>query len=358
MNSYISGITNNLYLNIQFVGGSTGNKYENVHKIMTYSGSTPQILLDNMRDYFIGVCTLTISSHSIPLIKFLDLVDGQSNPNLTTWVLTFSYGGNDYSLNVEFIPATSMDPPNTTNYKNSKSPYYDLNNFNQICRMLNTTLSTIYNNMFTANPAIAGLGFTINDTPYFIFENEKFVLIYNKLFVGSGIKLYINDSVQIKLSGMDVYFEGINTNGKDYEVLFIDSKNNEYNATNYGNYQSYSNVQTFQVINQIIIKSQNLKGRNEAILTNGNSSLNYGSIIFSLNPLLETQQQMKSKLTFTTNGIYRLVDVVGSGNVNNIDATVYYTDVLGNLYDIQLGPNEVTTLKLGFFKKSLFSNEW
>lgn len=357
MNHY-TGDTDNLYINVQFVGGSTGNKYENVHKLMAYNGSTSQVLLSEVKDYFIGVCTLTISAHSIPLIKFLDLVDGQSNPNLTIWELTFSYGGNDYSLAVQFIPSTSMPAPLGTNYKTSKSPYYDLNNFNQICRMLNTTLSSIYNTMFTANPAIAGLGLTINDTPYFIFENEKFTLVYNKLFVGSGIKLYMNDAIQIKLSGMDVYFNGVNTDGKDYEIIFIDSKNNEYNATNYANYQSYTNVQSFQVINQIIIKSQNLRGRTEVLLSNSNNLLNYGSIIFSLNPLLETQQQMKSKLTFTTNGLYRLVDIIGTGTLNNIDVSVYYTDTLGNLYDVQLGPNEVTTLKLGFFKKPLFSNEW
>ncbi len=356
---YNSNESNNVYLNIQFIGGSTGNKYGNVHKLMAYNDTTPQALINNMRDYFIGICTLTISAHSIPLIKFLDIIDGQNNPNLTTWYLTFSYGGINYGQNVLFIPSTNLSAPsNTTSYRTSKSTYYDLDNFNQICRMLNSTLATIYSTMFTANPALAGIGLTVNDAPYFIFGDEKFTLIYNKLFVGSGVKLYFNDILQIKLGGFDVFFNGIGGDNKDYELLFIDSKNNTYDTTHYFNVQAYSNVQAFQVINQIILKSQNLKGRNEILLNNDNSILNFGSIIFSLNPLLETQQQMKSKLTFTTNGIYRLVDIVGSGEVRSIDVSVYYTDTIGNLYDVQLGPNEITTLKLGFFKKSLFSNEW
>lgn len=353
-----SDLDNNIYVNIQ-INGDANNKNGNIyqpHKRMTFSQAFNDSFINDIENYYVSIITLTISSHSIPLIYFDDIDTTQTaNPNLTTWVFTFSFNGNDYSKAVVFTSATTQQPPLIPG---SQSSYYHLSNYNSLVLMLNNTIASIYSDLYT-DPAVAGfLG--PGDRPFIFFDEdkEKFTLVYNKNFIGSGIQLFCSDSFVVKFSGFFMKFHGVSGNNKDYEFLFNNLPNNGFDANSNVNVQQYSTVQNFQTINQLIVSSNSLKCRNEYVLSESTNLLGSASILFSLNPLLEDLKSQKSMLVYTTNGNYRLVDILSKGYQKNLDISVFYTNAAGQLFPVFIAENESATIKLGFFKKSLFNNQY
>lgn len=354
-----SNLPSNIYINIQIRGGTSSSfGIYQPHLPMRFSSSFNDSFIEDMQHYYVSIVTLTVSTHSLPLFIFDDIDLTQTNPNQTEWVLSFVYNNNIYQDYVPYIPSTSQPAPTPLSFNTT---YYYGYNYLSIVRMLNQCLITIYQTMFAANSVALGtLGLTNTDYPYFIWNNQKktFSLIYNKLFVGSGIQFFQNDSMNVKLNGFDTNFNGVRGDSLDYEFVFETMTETDYDATNNQNEQQYSCVQNFQTINQLVVISNSLKCRSEFILSENNSLLNSSSVLFSLNPLLESEQSQKSTLVYTSNGAYRLVDVLSRGNQRQLDMAVYYTTSDGTFSPVYLAKNEVCTLKLGFFKRSMFNNQY
>ena len=51
---------------------------------------------------------------------------------------------------------------------------------------------------------------------------------------------------------------------------------------------------------------------------------------------------------------YRLLDMSGESPISGVDVKIYWSDVQGNLYPLSVPPNQQVSLKIGFFKKSLY----
>lgn len=357
----------NVYLNLQFAGSNTDNPFY-PHSQMKYNQAFSEVFLNNCEDYYISCVSLSMPVHSIPLVLFQNIKTGndQNDSNLTDFYLCFTYNNIDYGQFVQYIPSTyqsAPSPPSTNppNYNQSISNYYNIYNYNQICRMLNNTLKTIYTHMFNDNSGtFTSYGLTVDTYPYFIFDDteSKFILIYNKNIVGRYISLFFSDSLSIKLQGMDQVFHGVKGDNKDYSFIFFDSRNNTYDSNNYMNRQGFAgSPTTFQTINQILITSSGIRGRGEYIGFSNTSQLQFPSVIFSLNPSFDTIEMQKSRLIYTSDGRgYRLVDILGQGPLREIDLSVYYTDQKNNVYPVTLAQGEVATLKLIMVKKSLFNN--
>lgn len=225
--------------------------------------------------------------------------------------------------------------------------------------MFNQTLTNIYTAMYTANAAAFNLlGLTVNDAPYFLYDDtsERFRLVYNKLFVGNGIDLYFSDSFSVFFPGFFTYYYGTGlTNGKDYRFIFENVVDNVYDTTHNFNIQMYSGSPTsLNTINQIVVTSNTLRTAFE-LVTNDDTNNNYGysNVIFSLLPNLETPKASKSRLVYVTNGQYRLIDIVSTGNINQVDFNVYYTDNVQNIYPISIPEGMAANAKILFMKKSL-----
>jgi hypothetical protein len=355
-----STLPDNIYINLQLRGTQTTNKYS-PHTRATFDQSFTETILNNCEEYYSSMITASIPTHTIPLAIFNVIQPGltQSDPNLSELYLSFGYSGNYYGTYITYVPSTDQPAPggpSTNGGKQVASPYYNIYNYNQLCRMINSTLSVIYASFFAAHPGINGLLNT--DVPYMIFNNDtnKFSLIYSKKFIGSGISLYFNDSFDTKFGGFDKVFYGVSGNGRDNAFLFIDSKNNGYDVNNNCNCEQYISTNTWQTINQLIFVSTSMRTRGEYLGYSNNAVANVGSILFSLNPTFDTLNEQKSRLTYTTNGNYRLVDIIGKGSLNTINIAIYYTDSNDNTYPLTLSPLETCTVKLGFFRKSLFLN--
>lgn len=353
----------NVYLNIQVSGGDVDDP-SCPHKKFRIRKSFNQSIIDHMENYYLTVVTLSFPAVEVPLTIINNIQTGssQNNPNLTDWSFCFTYNGNDYQEFVQYIPYSNLStaPPsqNPPTYSQTKSQYYFVDNYNVLIDMFNTTLSNIYAALWAAESVPLGaLGLNANDNPQFIYDQEqnKFILIYNKLFVGSGIQLFTSDTFTVFFPGFWTYYLGTNTNNfKDYLFIFMDLLNNEYDTDNNYNSQQYDGSGSYlNTINQIILTSDSLRTRFEFSTSDSDNQLSYSNIIFSLSPLLETAKESKSKLVYVTNGNYRLVDIISNGSIRELDINVFYTDNKGNIYDICIPKNFSASMKLLFLKKNM-----
>lgn len=362
------GGPDNVYVNISILGADYNNT-NMPHKTFSFNNSFNVPLISHINNYYVTIDQLNFPAVEVPLVLINNIVSGstQTNPNLTDWIFTFTYGGVDYTANVEYIPYNTLpvpappstNPPNYTQYYTS---YYVINTYQQLLDMLNTTLTTIYTAMYNANmAAFILLGLGANDAPYFIFDDdlEKFKLIYNKLFVGNGIDLYWNDQFNTKFNGFNIFYYGNgNIDGKDYRVIFANTHTNEYDMTHYFNAQQYAATPVYlNVINNIIVTS-NLRVRPQWITTDDDSTADFGNVIFILSPLLETCKDSKSILKYVTNGNYRLIDILSQGDILFLDLNVFYTDNLNNRYVIQIPKGQVATCNMLFVKKTLHNYDY
>lgn len=354
----------NVYL-IVFEQGNNIRDGNCHHRKFQFNKNFNEPIINHMENYYLSIVTMTVPATEIPLCIINNIQSGQTqtNPNLTDWSFCFSYNNNNYQQYVEYIPYNNynVSPPssNPPSYKQQYNEYYFVDNYNVLLDMFNTTLENIYTNMFNNNNvALGALGLTVNDAPFFLLNSDtnKFSLVYNKLFVGNGIELFFSDSFSVFFPGFwSFYFETENTLNKDHQFIFRNTPDNEYDLNNnfieqqYGGTSSYLNS-----INEILITSQSLSTRFEYFISDNSSNLGYENIIFSLNPLLETPREQKSKLVYTaTTNNYRLVDITSQGEIKKIQLSVFYTDNLGNIYPICIPKGLSAVIKLIFIKKSL-----
>lgn len=360
---YKDDLPDNVYFNLQIKGSNAGTGKYDPHARAEFNQSFANFYLTHCSHYYASAVTVSVPTHNVPLAIFNNIQSGrtQTDPNLSNMYLCFGYGGDYYGGYIRYVPSSNKPEPlppsaNPPSYKQFPDTYYNVYNYNQLCRMINATISFHYSNFYTAHPGVNGL--SVSDSPYMIFDdiNNRFSLIYNKKFLSSGIELFYNDAFSIKFGGFDDYFFGVSGDERDYSFRFIDSKNNSYDANNNFNRQMYSSISPWQSINQVLLISTSIRTRSEWIGTNDSSDINAPSILFSLNPDFLTPSEMKSKITYTTSGNYRLVDVLGTGDLQTLNMSLYYTDQNNNIYPFHLAEGEVATIKLLFVKRTLFNN--
>jgi hypothetical protein len=365
----ISG-PDNIYCSITIRGNNTGQPNQ-PHKTFTFDERFSEPFIRNIENYYLSIVSVAFPACEVPLAIINNIVPGstQNDPNLTDWVFCFTYNNINYPLNVEYIPYNAMPVPsppsaNSPDYVQQHTSYYFVENYNVLLHMFNQTLVTIYTSMRNANLAAFGvLGLGATDYPYFIYDeiNDRFKLIYNKLYIGSGIQLFYSDTVSVFFPGFFSYYYGTGlANGKDYLFQFENYNGNTFDTTHNVNSQQYSGSASYlNPMSQILITSNNLRTAFEFTADdNPNNDYSQSNVIFSLTPLLETPAQEKSKLVYVTNGTYRLVDIVGQGYITQLDFNVYWTDNIGTVYPISIPSGLTGVAKIIFIKKTLKTNAY
>lgn len=364
--------SDNVYLNISVKGGYSNSPCG--YLPFQYSKTYPQTIIENIENYYLTLIRAQIPLNSVGLMTVY-IKDGQAqtNPNLTEFSFCFTFAGTDYYQDVIYVPQNNYpipSPPssNPPYYKQNITPYYYLNNYDQLKEILNTAITSAFNSMYSANTvALNAAGITANDQPYFIYNDstETFSLIYKKEYVTAGVDLYMNDGLQIYFGSFNVFDNGLNQpNGKNYRFRFIDStnNNNEYSATENQNKQSYRFTPGWlNTVARIIISSNSLNVQNEWVQIQNDpdglegSSFGFFPIIYDLEPLLESNTDSTSDLVYNSQ-LYRLIDIKSTGDVRQFDCRVQYVDRRGNISDLCIPPGLTATLKFAFVKKSLFKD--
>jgi hypothetical protein len=149
-------------------------------------------------------------------------------------------------------------------------------------------------------------------------------------------------------------------NGKAYYVVVQDLLNGNYTpGSGYNMPEEFPTVAAWSDIVSIVFTTSLIPINKEAIavrLASGDSiSL---SIITDI--ILERTSTLgieRTDLLYIADPL-RLIDMKSSLPLRSFDFQVYYTDSEGVFYPAILEPSSICTLKMGFFKKSLYSNSW
>lgn len=358
------GAVDNNYIEITFKGGYDRN---GDYLTMSYNKSYPQPILENPQDYYLTVARATIPMSCVPLL-YIYIQEGiaQSDPDLTNWSFCFRYSGTDFFEDVIYVPNNNITVPNAPSANGGfqvLSEYYNVYNYQTVVDMLNTALTASFTAMKTAYPAI-----TPTEAPYFIYDNETeiFSLIYQSGYIGSGIELYMNDDLRTYFNFFKLFKYGNNNvNGKDYQFIFSDDKNNLYSVGYYQNTQCIRATPRYiNVVNKIIFVSENLPVNPmwipSAPRTNtsgGFSDISQANIIFDLDPILDLASDSTSKLVYNPT-VYRYCDLIGTSPIKTIKMNVFFTDFNDNVFPICLQNGISANVLLYFCKKSLVNNQF
>jgi hypothetical protein len=356
----------NNYLNVTVQGGYDSSS-QCGYRNFSFDQTFPQPVFNNLQEYY-----LTVVRAAIPLnfgYLFLMPVDEeQTDVDVTPFKFTFVYDGNNYQSTVIYTPQNNYPKPSSVSSSITQiNPYYFVYNYNVFVEMLNDSLQQSYQAMFTANATdFATLGLTNDDYPYFLYypTSQIFTLVYNKLFVGNDIDLYMNDRLKIYLGAFDTitYYPINKSNGKDHQFRFVssDNNNNEFDADNNENQQQYKfSPEWMAPIQRIVFSTTSLSLNKEVIQVSAKNqnSFNFTElpIIFDLEPLMENQEDNTSNLVYASQ-LYRLIDVKSQGSLNQFNIRIQYIDKSGRIGDICIPPGINGDVKIAFIHKSLLES--
>ncbi len=203
---------------------------------MKYQENRVDALIDNPSDWYLSIIRFTIPGTFIPILVMpINSGSSQTDPNQTQFYVTLSYGGDDYTQNVVYVPDNVFPVPvppsqNPPYYSQVITPYYYVYSYHHFLTMINTALETAFTALKTAHATAP-----ITAAPYYIYDEttQLFSLIVEySAFVSPGtVSLYVNRYLQKYFNGLHVKNIAVNApSQKEILYIFEDYGNNYYTS--------------------------------------------------------------------------------------------------------------------------------
>jgi hypothetical protein len=365
----------NIYMNI-VINGNTPNYPPNMNNSVTgeqpvlaeYSENKTEPFLSKPSEYYAAVTRFVIPLNKVPLFIMPIVPNTYVSPidpgdvDQSTLVLGIQYLGVKYSEYVEYIADNDLTPPPAQNLPTQiKTPYYYVYTYAALIEMLNLTLANLWmvSGLAAANPSI--------NPPYFYYDPalQLISIIVPSLFAVGTASIFINESSLQFLEAFEYSFNGYNnTGGNDYYFIFQNQTQffyPQYTGTNTSTYykytQEYNVLYYWASLRKILVLSNTLPILNEVVPSNNNSGVIVGlPIITDFIPQLSTAGDTRSIAIYNPSSQYRLIDLNGQSPISKIDIKLLWQDVQGNSYPIYISAGQEISLKIGFFKKTLYKN--
>lgn len=329
--------------------------------------------LSNPRDYYLSAVRFFLDSASMPIFIFQNGL----------YYITISYQGSDYTQEVLYLPEYIS---NTFSYTNEVYSYQDF------MLMINAAIKEACT---TAGIYDEGAGYT--DIPFLYFNTDDGKIT---LYAPSSItttsaaswdstnpanpSFYMNNALYYFFDNFSFYFFGDGlTSKKDY-LLRIQDMSAGQNINNvilngadapnfYKMTQEYTAANRFRGAYTISFQS-NTTGVRDEFNTGVNTSLTQNSVSHAGSGIPTTKQWTdfiseasadgnnisgwRGGLLYTPTSQYRLIDILNSVTMNQIDLTILWKDYQNNTYPFYVLPYTQASVKLVFVKRSLFNNNF
>jgi len=362
-------------------------------------------------DYYLSIMRFQVDSYTLPT-HFAEIQTNQADPDLMTASFTLEYddGVNPPIAHQEFcrwVPNTDIPipppPSSNPNGLQTNSPYYYSYNFRHMIDIFNDCLQDAF---VALNLLVGGITLQNDLPPYFIWDsnNNKAILYadsgiedefdilsrvgYNDYLPSSTprIRIYMNRATESLLSSLPYDRVGItNTLGRVFKLKVGYTRQFGSNVPLYNNLvelpafflssaptinryyikleQEYSTISNWTPVASVVFTSSTLPINvnslsapvilvNKQVIQNANNS-NFAPIITDI---ASNEMVYKPNLLYVPSAQYRLVDLHTNTPINNIDIQVYWKDRFGTLQPFLFGSGSTCSIKLAFFKKSLFKN--
>lgn len=340
----------NIYYNIAL----TNN--QNVSVPATFSQTLTSNVIDNPVDYYLSVIRFELDGSSIPIFIFKD----------NTYYITLSYGGNNYTYPILFIP-----------YSQTIEEGQAIFSYQAFINMINQTFITCFNALKTANPTAPQ-----TQAPYMLYNPNQNGLI--SLYAQTSYDSSLTDAIQIFFNATLYYFfdnfltmfysEG-SASKKDYQILVQNNYGSNTSALDssipanyYKMSQDYPSLYHWWDTTVLSFKSTQMGVRSEYTPTQNqsnnlvsNNSAGSGvsntSQITDFIPSISTNDPAgwRSTIVYYPSSQYRLLDLL-SNQIKCIDVNISWRDKQNKEYQYYIPPNQTVSIKMIFVKKSLFKN--
>ena len=373
--STVEQVSDNIYVNVIF-------NHDDVTSIVpqpaTFLVTKTIPILDKCSDYYLSVIKFDLPLRDIPLYIF-PVVPNSGITNLAPMIIGIHrVGGLNFSVQLVYVPDNNYPQQNQNNPKQQIiTPYYFVYSYENLIKSINTALAQAYIN--------SGLSLLGHDYPYFYidYKTQLINLVVDvRDFAPTATPttpnpaplatIYMNEYLQFYLTSFPYNYIGDHVSGRDYD----------FNLVTFGDYnlqapvggftanqkiftQEYQTLNTWNALKKILITTNSIPIISEYTPANnsGNSSINNNSgvsstfpIISDFTPQLEFPGQTRSFAYYVPTTQYRLVDMKSSERLTTIDLKVYWSDLYNNIYPLTLSIFQQGSVKLGFFKKSLYKS--
>jgi hypothetical protein len=335
-----------------------------------FKASKTAPIINNPDEYYCSIVRFVVPLASIP-ITIIPIIPNTyinpgspGNPNLTTLVFGFSYAGNNYSRYVEYINVNpGLSPPVQNQPKQVITEYYYIYSYQQILDSINRTLILLW--------ADAGLNiaFPTLTPPFFTYDSslQLIAAVVPAVMVSLTtpvVTMFMNNSSLNYMDGFPTLFNGFNQPyGKNYVFQFFQNAENAYPVpfaatSQYKFYQEYSTLFFWSTLRKLFFTSTTLPVTNEVTQSSAGEGV-YTSFPIITDYALDstTPGSSRTVATYNPSGQYRLVSMSGNNPITSIDIRIFWSDSFGNIYPLTLPQDQSATIKLGFFKKSLYNNK-
>lgn len=355
--SIIDQDTDNIYVNINFnhreEDGSTLSAAE-------YKVTKTIPILDKCDDYFCSVVRFDISLTNVPLYIF-PVKPNSGLTNESPMIIGIRVGGVNYSFNLIYVPENNYRQVNQNDPRRQIiDKYYFVYNYQNMIESLNIALAKAY--------VASGLSLLGNEYPYFFLDYASKLIslvVDSRDFAPTqtptvpnpipAATIYVNESLQHFISGFAYKYIG-DVNGREYELNLVSfgSFNNFLTSNQKKFNQEYVTLFNWSALKKIVMTTNSIPIVSEYTPTNSSGISSSLPILTDFTPELEFPGQSRSIAYYTPSAQYRLVNLKSSGSLYTIDVKIYWQDIFGNLYPLTISVFEQASIKIGFFKKSLY----
>lgn len=336
---------------------------DNTFDLIKYDKIGQSDVITKASDYYLSIVRFQINASSVPLIYF-KIAPNQSNANLSPFTFTLTYGVNDYSATVVYVPDNNLTAP-TVNPQPENNRYYYVYTYVHMIEMFNTALASAFTTLKTANP-----GATATTAPYFIYNTTtgRISLICERAgYIESGadpVQIWVNSDLARYFDAMQVYYDTID-NDKTLRFRILDYGNNRLDADlNIDNSagtllqftQEYAQLQNWNDFRDILFLTNTIPVESEKIQFQDNvgneSTLN---ILTDFSPAIQNAGDQRSIFFYFPSGPYRILNLTSDSFIKRIDFQIKWVDINNVVRDMYLAPNTSCTVKFLFIKKSTYT---
>ena len=338
-------------------------------------------ILGCCENYFCSIVRFSIDTGPSLPIFIPQILVGQANVNKTVYNITMTYKTFSATEAIIYVPTdvTQPTPAAPLTGVDYSSDYYLMFSYQKWLKYVNTCLATCLNSLNTA--VVAGgdvLPISLLNIPFMEIDPVNLTCIFNADALGFNASLAnpINIYFNTALYSLYTFFQYTRygptaSNGKNY-LLNIYFNNNNSTITNVGGttytalqmYQEGSSSALMNPIESIVftttlpIVTENIGipiVYNSTTTTNSGGNPNSSPILSDFQVPFSALNNYRPTIEYSPTSEYRLVDMFGSGALNNIQLNVYWKDKFANLRPIMLSAGCGASVKLMFRRKDYFS---
>ncbi len=335
-----------------------------------YNATKDQIIVQNASDYYLSVIRMTIPLNLCP-IAIMQVVPNQisiglNDPNLTPYIIGISYLGVTYSVNLLYVSNQLGYPAPTQNQTLQViTPYYYVFSYTQIVDMINVGLNSAYVNSGLAALLVGYIA------PHFILDPVTNLLSlivpqhFTDIVAPLAVKpiIFMNNALETYLDNFNLQFIGYNIpTGREVDFKLVRSNENQYypagvtvpastvppvvpaNSLYYKFVQDYPCIQYWATLRRIVLTSSmpvNKEYLPAAINQNNYVNVNTAGvnvsypILTDIIPNISTDLGVAREIIYyQPQGQYRLVDLMSTGSIQNINIKILFEDTNGNFYPL------------------------